>query len=304
MRTRRTIAKEVACEGIALHAGTQVRMLLAPAKPGSGIVFRRMDLDGAEVPARYDLVGETLLGTTIEHGRASVSVIEHLMAAVFGAGIEDLVVELDGPEPPVLDGDALSFLELFDVAGAQDTELPLQAVKVVRRVEVAGKDARAALTPAPELQFTFEIQFPSAAIGKQSFACVFDPEYFRHEIAPARTFGDIAQLEALKQMDRGHGASLHNTLAIDGDKVLNADIMRFKDEFVRHKILDAIGDLSLAGHYLIGHVRALRSGHDLNHRLVTALLARPECWRLTDFSEPVPAPPLAALIPELSWAEG
>ncbi len=280
MRTRRTIAKEVACEGIALHAGTQVRMILAPAAPGTGILFRRMDMDGAEVPARYDLVGETLLGTTIEHGRASVSVVEHLMAAIAGAGIHDLVVALDGAEPPVLDGDALSFLELLDVAGVQDSDVPLQVVKVVRRVEVTSKDAKAALTPAPELQFTFEIQFPSAAIGKQSFACLFDPEYFRHAIAPARTFGDIAQLEALKQMDRGHGASLHNTLAIDGDKVLNADIMRFKDEFVRHKILDAIGDLSLAGYPLIARFEGVRSGHALNNALLRALFADPGNYRL------------------------
>jgi UDP-3-O-[3-hydroxymyristoyl] N-acetylglucosamine deacetylase len=187
---------------------------------------------------------------------------------------------LDGPEPPVLDGDALSFLELLDVAGISESDTPRQAIKVVRRVEVSSKDARAALTAATSLQYTFEISFPSTAIGKQSMAYAFAPESFRHEIAPARTFGDVAQLEALKQMDRGHGASLHNTLAIDGDKILNADIMRFPDEFVRHKILDAVGDLSLAGAPLIARFEGVRSGHALNNALLKALFADPGNYRL------------------------
>jgi UDP-3-O-[3-hydroxymyristoyl] N-acetylglucosamine deacetylase len=280
MTFRRTIAKEIACEGIALHAGTQVRMMLVPAAPGAGISFRRMDMGGAEVPALYDRVGETTLGTTLENGRASVAVVEHLMAAVAGAGIDDLVVEVDGPEPPVLDGDALSFLDLLDAAGVQEHEVERQAVKVLRRVEVTHNDARAVLIPAPALQFAFEITFASAAIGHQNFAFDWSPAAFRREIAPARTFGDIAQLEALKKMDRGHGASLHNTLAIDGDKVLNADIMRFGDEFVRHKILDAVGDLSLAGAPLIARFEGVRSGHALNNQLVRALFSDPSNYRL------------------------
>jgi UDP-3-O-[3-hydroxymyristoyl] N-acetylglucosamine deacetylase len=273
MAFRRTIAKEVACEGTALHAGTQVRMILAPAAPGTGIVFRRSDMDGAEIPARYDRVSETTLGTTLENGRASVAVVEHLLAAVAGAEIDDLLINVDGPEPPVLDGDALSFLDLLEVAEVQESDVPRQALKVLRRVEVTHKDAKATLVPAPRLQFTFEIFFPSAAIGRQSFAFEFAPESFRHEIAPARTFGDISQLEALKQIDRGHGASLHNTLAIDGDRVLNADIMRFKDEFVRHKILDAIGDLSLACSPLIARFEGVRSGHALNNALLHQLFS-------------------------------
>ena len=280
MTNRRTIARDVAAEGTALHAGTQVRMILAPAAPGTGILFRRTDLDGLDIPARYDLVTEAMLGTTLETGRASVSVAEHVMAAVFGAGIDDLVIALDGAEPPVLDGDALSFMELLDMAGVKEHDEPRQAVKVLRRVEVAHKDARAALIPAPALSYAFEIEFPSAAIGRQSFAFDFTPEAFRREIAPARTFGDIAQLEALKQMDRGHGASLHNTLAIDGDKVLNADLMRFKDEFVRHKILDAVGDMALAGAPLIARFEGVRSGHALNNALLRALFADPANYRV------------------------
>jgi UDP-3-O-[3-hydroxymyristoyl] N-acetylglucosamine deacetylase len=280
MTFRRTIAKEIACEGIALHAGTQVRMILAPAPAGTGVVFRRMDMDGLDVPARYDHVTETTLGTTLENGRASVAVVEHLLAAVAGAGIDDLVVMVDGPEPPVLDGDALSFLELLDTAGSREHDVERQAVKVLRRVEVTHKEARAALIPAPVLQFAFEITFASAAIGHQSLALDWSPAAFRREIAPARTFGDIAQLEALKQMDRGHGAALHNTLAIDGDKVLNAEIMRFPDEFVRHKILDAVGDLSLAGHPLIARFEGVKSGHALNNALLRTLYSDPANYRL------------------------
>jgi len=280
MAFRRTIAKEVACEGIALHAGTQVRMLLVPAAPGTGIVFARTDLDGAKIPARYDLVSETMLGTTLQSGRASISVVEHLMAAVSGAGIDDLVIQVDGPEPPVLDGDALSFLELLDVAGVKDSEVDRQAIKVLRRVEVTHKDARAVLIPSAVAQFAFAIDFPSAVIGHQAFAFDFSPAAFRREIAPARTFGDISQLEALKKMDRGHGASFHNTLAIDGDKILNADIMRFPDEFVRHKILDAVGDLALAGMPLVARFEGERSGHALNNALLRALFADPANYRI------------------------
>jgi UDP-3-O-[3-hydroxymyristoyl] N-acetylglucosamine deacetylase len=273
MLMRRTIAKEVAAEGITLHAGTQVRMMLAPAAPEVGIVFRRSDLDGAEVHARYDAVSETNLGTMIENRRARIGVVEHLMAAIAGAGIDDLLVILDGAEPPILDGDALSYLELIDVGGTAEQPAPRRAIEVVRRVEVRNGQASAALAPAPVLHYDMEIDFASAVIGRQHYAFTFSPEGFRREIAPARTFGNVADLEMLKRLDRGHGASLENTLAIDGDRVVNADLMRFPDEFVRHKILDAIGDMALAGAPLVGRFEGVRSGHALNNALLRALFA-------------------------------
>jgi UDP-3-O-[3-hydroxymyristoyl] N-acetylglucosamine deacetylase len=280
MSARHTIAREVAAEGITLHAGTQVRMMLAPAKPGAGIAFRRSDLDGAELAARYDAVSETTLGTTLANARAAVAVVEHLMAAVAGAEIDDLLVILDGPEPPILDGDALSYLALIDKAGRKEQPMPRGAIKVMKRVEVAHKDASAALAPADALVFDLEIAFPSAAIGRQRFSFPFSPEGFRRDIAPARTFGFLQELELLKQMDRGHGASLENTLAIDGDKVVNASLMRFADEFVRHKILDAIGDMALAGAPLIARFEGVRSGHALNNALLRALFADPANYQL------------------------
>jgi UDP-3-O-[3-hydroxymyristoyl] N-acetylglucosamine deacetylase len=284
MIARRTIAREVAAEGIALHAGTQVRMMLAPAKPGVGVVFRRSDLDGVEVPARFDAVSETNLGTMLAAGRASVGVVEHIMAAVAGAGIDDLLIILDGPEPPILDGDALSYLTLLDKAGIKDQTVARTAIKVLKPVEVAHKEARAALLPADSLAYDFEIVFPSAAIGRQSFSFAFSAAGFRREIAPARTFGDLAELEYLKQMDRGHGATLENTLAIDGDRVINAALMRFPDEFVRHKILDAVGDMALAGAPLIARFVGVRSGHTLNNALLRALFADSANYRMMSLS--------------------
>lgn len=276
MTNRRTIASEVSTEGTALHAGGKVRMTLAPGKTGDGVVFRRNDLGNRALRATYDAVGETRLGTVItgEQG-LSVGVIEHLMAAVAGAEIDDLLVALDGPEPPILDGDALSYLALIEKAGIREENAPRRAIRVRKRVEVSHGDAHAALEPADALRFDFEIVFPTAAIGRQVYKFAFSRDGFRREIAPARTFGFMKELETLNRMGLGRGASLDNTLAIDGDKVVNATLMRFSDEFVRHKILDAIGDMALAGAPLIARFEGVKSGHALNNALLRALFADP-----------------------------
>ncbi len=274
MTKRRTISSEVSTEGTALHAGGTVRMTLAPGKAGEGIVFRRADLENRSLRATYDAVGETRLGTVIADGKGlSVGVIEHLMAAVAGAEIDDLLVTLDGPEPPILDGDALSYLALIEKAGSREEPAPRRSIRVLRAVEVAQGDARAALIPAERLGFDFEIVFPTAAIGRQLFSFPFSRDAFRKEIAPARTFGFMKELETLNKMGLGRGASLENTLAIDGDSVVNAALMRFPDEFVRHKILDAIGDMALAGAPLIARFEGYKSGHALNNALLRALFA-------------------------------
>jgi len=275
---RRTLATEITATGTALHAGTQVRMTLAPAKPGSGIAFRRADL-GVEIPARYDAVTETNLGTVIAKDGASVGVVEHLMAAVAGAEIDDLLVTVDGPEPPILDGDALSYLALIEKAGIQEHRAPRAVIEALARVEVSHNGATAALEPAAKLVYDMEIDFATPAIGRQSFIFAFSREAFRREIAPARTFGFVRELEALKKMNRGRGASLDNTLAIEGDAVVNRGLMRFPDEFVRHKILDAMGDMALAGAPLIGRFVGRRSGHALNNALLRALFADPAQYR-------------------------
>ena len=271
---RRTLASEVTATGTALHAGTPVRMTLSPAAAGTGVVFHRSDV-GVDLPARYDLVSETNLGTVISHGGASIGVIEHLMAAVAGAEIDDLLVTLDGPEPPILDGDALSYLVLLEQAGVKEHAAPRTAIKVLKRIEVTHKDASAALVPAEALEYDMRIDFPTKAIGQQTFHLTFNGDAFRREIAPARTFGFVHELDVLKKMNRGHGASLDNTLAIEGDTVVNCDLMRFGDEFVRHKILDAVGDMALAGAPLVARFEGAKSGHGLNNALLRALFADP-----------------------------
>jgi UDP-3-O-[3-hydroxymyristoyl] N-acetylglucosamine deacetylase len=284
MSRRRTIAAEVSRTGIALHSGTKVRMTLSPASTGAGVVFRRSDL-GIDIPARYDAVAETNLGTVIAKGAARIGVVEHLMAAVAGAGVDDLLVTLDGPEPPILDGDALSYLELLDEAGFTDRPGARTAIKVLEPVEHIQGNTRAALMPSDHLEYDFEIDFPTAAIGRQRFSLAFTPDAFRREIAPARTFGFVHELDALKKMDRGHGASLSNTLAIEGDRVVNADLIRFPgSEFVRHKILDAIGDMALAGAPLIARFEGRRSGHTQNNALLRLLFADPSNYRSVNLS--------------------
>jgi UDP-3-O-[3-hydroxymyristoyl] N-acetylglucosamine deacetylase len=278
--TRTTIAKAVACEGVALHAGTRVCARLLPAQPGRGVVFRRDDLGGVEIPARYDRVSETRLGTVIAENGVSVAVIEHLMAALFGAGIDDLVVALDGPEPPILDGDALSWLEMIETGGARKHAGERCAIRIARRVAVHDHDAAAVLSPADLLGFDFEIQFDSAAIGTQDLSWTFSRQAFRRDIAPARTFGFVHELDALRAAGLANGASLDNTLAIDGDHLRNRERQRFPDEFVRHKILDAIGDLALAGGPVIGRFEGRRSGHALNNRVLRAVFANPANYEI------------------------
>jgi len=272
---RRTLASEISVSGIALHVGRPVRMTLAPAPPGHGIVFRRADQRGAEVMARYDKVTETRLGTVITDGEATVGVIEHLMAAVAGADVDDLLVTLDGPEPPILDGDALSYLTLLEKAGTREGPARREGIKLLKRVFVAQGEASATLIPNNERRFDFEIVFPTPAIGRQTYSFAMSREGFAAEIAPARTFGFMNELDALNKMNLARGASLENTLAIDGDRVVNSALMRFPDEFVRHKILDAIGDMALAGNPLIARFEGVRSGHALNNALLRALFADP-----------------------------
>jgi UDP-3-O-[3-hydroxymyristoyl] N-acetylglucosamine deacetylase len=280
--TRRTIAKEVVCEGTALHAGTRVRARLLPADAGRGIVFRRDDLGDVEIPARYDRVTETRLGTVISENGASVAVIEHLMAAVFGARIDDLFIALDGAEPPILDGDALSWLDLIDCAGTCEQAGHRSAIRVEQRVQVEHRDASAALSPSDALCFAFEIHFESAIVGSQHLSWTFSPEAFRRDIAPARTFGFVHELNALRAGGLAYGASLENTLAVDGDRLRNPGLQRFADEFVRHKILDAIGDLALAGAPVIGRFEGRRSGHALNNALLRALFGNPANYLIVE----------------------
>jgi len=245
-------------------------MRLSPAPAGLGIVFRRADLS-IDIPARFDQVSETRLGTVIGSGEAKVGVVEHLMAAAAGAEIDDLLVILDGPEPPILDGDALSYLSLLDSGGVTEQAESRTVLKVVRPVTVESGDARASLLPDESLSFSYELSFP--VIGDQYYAFAFSRAGFRAEIAPARTFGFLSELETLNKMNLAKGASLANTLALDDSGVINREHQRFADEFVRHKILDAIGDMALAGYPLVARFEGRKSGHSTNNALLRALFA-------------------------------
>ena len=285
MSTRRTLAREIRCEGTALHAGGNVHMTLSPAPSGSGVVFRRSDKAGASVPARYDSVTETNLGTVISAGDVKIGVIEHLMAAVFGAGIDDMLVTLDGPEPPILDGDALSYFKLLEQAGTSEQAGARKAIKVTRPVSVTMKDASITLSPSDVPDYSYALDYSNTkAIGKQTYRMTLTRETFAREIAPARTFGFMHELEMLNKMGLGRGASLENTLAIDGDTVVNKDLMRFPDEFVRHKILDAIGDMALAGAPLIARFEGVKSGHATNNAVLRALFADPSNYMTIDLA--------------------
>jgi UDP-3-O-[3-hydroxymyristoyl] N-acetylglucosamine deacetylase len=281
--SRHTIATDITASGTALHAGTTVTMTLSPAPAEQGVMFVRADLAGARIPARYDHVTETRLGTVLEKDGARVGVVEHLMAAVAGAGLDDLTVTLDGPEPPILDGDALSYLKLIHQAGLKSLDVPRQAIEVLKPISVRHQDAEATLTPATATAYRFEIDFAAAAIGRQTLAWNFSPAGFAELIAPARTFGFVKELEGLHAMNLAKGASLENTLALDDKGLVNPGLRRFPDEFVRHKILDAMGDMALAGAPLLARFEGRRSGHATNNALLRALFRDPATFRLVPF---------------------
>lgn len=276
MATRQTLASEIATEGVALHAGVMVRMRLCPAPAHTGILFRRTDRH-SEIPALWTHVGQTHLGTVLTNTEGhSVGVIEHLMAALAGAEIDDCIVELDGPEPPILDGDALSYLHLIEKAGVRAGDVPRSSLHIRRTIEVGDDKAWVRLSPAGQSEYAFDIDFSGSAIGRQHYAFAFTAAGFRDEIAPARTFGFLSDAEKLRAAGFARGASLENTLVIDGPRIVNETVLRFADEFVRHKILDAIGDMKLAGAPLIGRFEGHCSSHKLNNELLHALFADPD----------------------------
>lgn len=281
MASRQTLAREVSVQGVTLHSGVASRLRLLPAAPGTGIEFKRADLKGsAPIPALWSNVAETRLGTVLRGPDGStVGVVEHLMSALSGAEIDDCTIEVEGPEPPILDGDALSFLVVID-EGSTRAQGPRDAIRLNRPVEVGSASAGVKLLPAEKPEFYFEIEFPSAAIQRQEFSCVLDRETFRRDIAPARTFGFLKEAEQLRAAGFARGADLTNTLVIDGDRLMNAPLQRYPDEFVRHKILDAVGDLKLAGLPVIARFEGRKSSHSLNNQLLRALFADPANYRV------------------------
>ncbi len=273
----------IRCSGIGLHTGEPVTMRLKPAPVGTGILFVRADVTGQDpkVPARFDAVSETQLGTTISNADGvSVATIEHLMAALVGCGVDNVLVELDGPEVPIMDGSAAPFVFLIECAGVSVSDTPRQVIRVLEPVVLEEGAKYASLEPADTFSVDFEIDFETPVIGHQRYGFELSSAAFKTELCRARTFGFLKDVELLQSMGLARGGSLENAIVISEDRILNETGLRYPDEFVRHKTLDAIGDLALSVVPIKGHVTARRSGHDLNNRLLRALFARPEAWRL------------------------
>ncbi len=274
-----TLKAPISCVGIGLHSGKRVSMTFRPAPADHGIVFRRTDLR-RDIPARHDHVVDTHLSTVLGEGGARVTTVEHVMAALAGCGIDNAVVELDGPEPPVLDGSAAPLVFLLDCAGIVQQDAPRSAIEVRRVVRVTEGEAFAELRPGTNgLDMALSIDFAAAAIGRQALSLHLNTRTFRHELARARTFGLLEEIDQLRAAGLGQGGSLDNAVVVDQARILNPAGLRMPDEFARHKLLDAVGDLALAGAPLIGRFVAHRSGHALNNRLLRALFADRTAWR-------------------------
>jgi UDP-3-O-[3-hydroxymyristoyl] N-acetylglucosamine deacetylase len=272
---QRTIAEKVSCTGIGLHTGKPVQLTLHPARAGSGITFVRTDLaHPIEIPASPAALSRTHLATTLGRGDATIDTVEHLLAALFGLGIDNVRVEVDGPEVPGMDGSAAPFVFLLRAAGVFEQAARRRVLKIRRPIEIRDGDRSIRIEPARELRITCAIDFEHPLIGRQKLRdLVVDETRFERELARARTFGFAEQVAALWRAGRARGASLDNTVVLGADRVLNRGGLRFPDEFVRHKALDLIGDLALLGARVQGHVRVERGGHALHQRLVAALAA-------------------------------
>ncbi len=284
-----TLAGAVVFAGVGLHTGTRVRAAILPAPADTGIVFLRTDVKGdGRIVAQAGNVVSTRLSTVL--GNASgvtVSTVEHLMAALWALDVDNAVVELDGPEAPIMDGSSLPFVNLIDRVGRRRQETLRQAIEILQPIEVSDGERRAALLPAPRFEVAVQIAFDSAAIGRQSLDMAVGEAAFRAELADCRTFGFLHEVEALRQAGLAQGGSLDNAIVVDGDELLNPEGLRRPDEFVRHKAVDAIGDLATLGRPLIGRYEGRFAGHAMNNALVRALLAQPDAFRLR--------PPIMAL---------
>ncbi len=259
-------------------------MTLMPGKPDSGIVFKRTDIPGggASIPATWDNVVETTLCTTLGNkDGVTIATVEHLMAALGGSGIDNAVIEVNGPEVPVMDGSAAPFVFLVECAGTVEHDKPRRYSKVLKAISFEDGDSVVSLTPAEDFSVDFDIDFESAAISRQSISIGMAGEAFKNEVSRARTFGFLHEVEALRAAGLAKGGSLDNAVVVSGDKVINEDGLRYVDEFVRHKVLDAVGDLYLAGGGLLGHFHGVCSGHAANNKLLKALFADDEAWCYT-----------------------
>ena len=293
MIRQRTLKSLVNASGVGLHSGVKVNMTLRPAAPDTGIVFRRVDLpQPVDLAANALLVGDTRMCSCLERDGVKVGTIEHLMSALAGLGIDNAYIDLDAPEVPILDGSAAPFVFLIQSAGIEEQNASKKFIRVTQPIEVKDGDKWARFEPFDGYKLTFSIVFKHPAIGRSAQESVFDfaENSYSHEVARARTFGFMQEVEWLRENNLALGGGLDNAIVLDEYRVLNADGLRYPDEFVKHKLLDAIGDLYLLGHPLLAAFSAHKSGHALNNLLARELLAHPESWELVSFDEIESAP--------------
>ncbi len=276
-----TIKKSVELVGIGLHKGSPVKLRLEPLESNSGIVFYRSDVD-VSIPLIPENVVDTKMATVIGKDSYVISTIEHLLSAVYAYGIDNLRVVVDADEVPVMDGSSASYCMLLDEAEVVQLDVPKKIMRIKKDVEIHEGEKYVKLSPAPDLQYEFTIKFPHPVIQKQEFVLKFSKESYKKEISRARTFGFLHEVQYLRSKGLALGGSLENAIVLDDKKILNPEGLRYEDEFVRHKILDAIGDMSLIGMNFIGNYEAMAGSHDLNHKLTLALLADKENYEVIE----------------------
>jgi UDP-3-O-[3-hydroxymyristoyl] N-acetylglucosamine deacetylase len=282
-----TIAGPATCAGVGVHGGQHARITLKPASVDAGIVFVRTDITDRNnrVPALASAVVKTQLNTEIANSSGvTVSTIEHLMAALAAFRIDNVLVEIDGPECPIMDGSALPFVQLLDRAGRRVQDAPRRFIEILDRVEVIVGEKLAALSPSTVFEVDFEIRYATPVIGAQRVALEVTEQSFRKELAAARTFGFMHEVEQLRAMGLARGGSLDNAVVIENDVIINPEGLRMEREFVRHKALDAVGDLYTLGAPILGRFETICGGHALNNHLCCVLLARPDAWRVRTFA--------------------
>ena len=293
MLRQRTLKSLVSATGVGLHTGQKVRMSLRPAQPDTGVVFRRLDLPGApDIPARADLVGETRLCSCLVRGATKIYTVEHLMSALSGLGVDNVYVDLDGPEVPIMDGSAAPFVLLIQQAGIEEQGAPKRFLRVKKRIEAKDGDKWAVLEPYEGFKLSFAIVYKHPVIEKSNTELTVDfaTTSYLKEVARARTYGFMHDVEDLRDVGLALGGGLDNAVVLDEHRVLNAEGLRYGDEFIRHKILDAIGDLYVLGRPLLAAFSAHKSGHALNNALVRALLADPSATEVVTFDRAEEAP--------------
>ncbi len=293
MLKQRTLKTVISASGVGLHGGVKVNLTLRPAAPDTGIVFRRVDLpEPVDIPAQAVLIGDTRMCSCLERDGVKVGTIEHLMSALCGLGIDNAWIDIDAPEVPILDGSAAPFVFLIQSAGIEEQNAAKKFIRVTRPIEVTDGDKWARFTPYEGYRLSFSIVFNHPAIDKSAQKAVIDfaEQSYVREVSRARTFGFMQEVEYLRENGLALGGGLENAIVLDEFRVLNQDGLRYGDEFVKHKILDAVGDLYLLGHPLLADYSSHKGGHALNNQLARALLQQQESWELVSFAQEADAP--------------